>query len=150
MSSFGLIDPKIIASLKEQSVLHRIGQKNFNCSIFGYKACDIFKSNEMFRRHQTKSALRKIAYCYLVHLTIFWRCTFDVWSTMCSYFPQYTLIQAAKFTAKTLLMAKLLQNNSNLNDFEYSRHLKARKIEKRPKNFLKAKQRPEVEKPKFS
>ena len=61
-----------------------------------------------------------------------------------------TLIQAAKFQAKTVLVAKLLQNNSNLNDFEYSRHLKARKIEKRPKNFLKAKQRPEVEKPKFS
>ena len=31
-------------------------------------------------------------------------------------------------------MAKLLQNNSNLNDFEYSRHLKARKIEKKAKN----------------
>ena len=61
-----------------------------------------------------------------------------------------TLIQAAKFSAKTVLLAKLLQNNSNLNDFEYSRHLKARKIEKRPKKFLKAKQRPEVEKPKFS
>ena len=62
----------------------------------------------------------------------------------------YTLIQAATFSAKTVLLAKLLQNNSNLNDFEYSRHLKARKIEKRPKKFLKAKQRPEVEKPKFS
>ena len=61
-----------------------------------------------------------------------------------------TLIQAAKFSAKTVLMAKLLQNNSNLNDYEYSRHLKARKIEKRPKQILKAKQRPEVEKPKFS
>ena len=47
-------------------------------------------------------------------------------------------------------MAKLLQNNLNLNDFEYSRYLKARKIEKRPKKDLKAKQRPEVEKSKFS
>ena len=63
---------------------------------------------------------------------------------------QCTLIQFAKFSAKILLMAKLLQNYSNLNDLEYSRHLKARKVEKRPKNFLKAKQRPEVEKPKFS
>ena len=61
-----------------------------------------------------------------------------------------TLIQFAKFSAKILLMAKLLQNYSNLNDLEYSRHLKARKVEKRPKFFLKAKQRPEVEKPKFS
>ena len=61
-----------------------------------------------------------------------------------------TLIQFAKFSAKILLMAKLLQNYSNLNDLEYSRHLMARKVEKRPKNFLKAKQRPEVEKPKFS
>ena len=64
--------------------------------------------------------------------------------------PLVTLIQFAKFSAKILLMAKLLQNYSNLNDLEYSRHLKARKVEKRPKNFLKAKQRPEVEKPKFS
>ena len=55
-----------------------------------------------------------------------------------------------KFFSKNYLMAKLLQNNSNLNDLEYSRHLKARKVEKRPKKFLKAKQRPEVEKPKFS
>ena len=46
-------------------------------------------------------------------------------------------------------MAKLLQNNSILNNFEYSRCLKARKIEKRPKIFLKAKQRPEVKKPNF-
>ena len=30
-------------------------------------------------------------------------------------------------------MAKLLQNNSNLNDLEYSRHLKVRKIEKKAK-----------------
>ena len=44
-------------------------------------------------------------------------------------------------------MAKLLQNNSNLNDFEYSRYLKARKIEKRPKNILKAK--PQVQNQKF-
>ena len=64
--------------------------------------------------------------------------------------PLITLIHFAKFSAKIVLMAKLLQNNSNLNDFEQSRHLKARKIEKRPKNFLKAKQRPEVEKSKFS
>ena len=63
---------------------------------------------------------------------------------------QCTLIQFAKFSAKILLMAKLHQNYSNLNDLEYSRHLMARKVEKRPKNFLKAKQRPEVEKPKFS
>ena len=32
----------------------------------------------------------------------------------------YTLIRFVKFSAKTVLMAKLLQNNSNLNDFEYS------------------------------
>ena len=64
--------------------------------------------------------------------------------------PIPTLIQFAKFSAKILLMAKLLQNYSNLNDLEYSRHLMARKVEKRPKKFLKAKQRPEVEKPKFS
>ena len=63
--------------------------------------------------------------------------------------PLPTLIWAAKFSAKTVSMPKLLQNNSNLNDFEYSRHLKARKIEKKAKNFLKAKQRPELEKPKF-
>jgi hypothetical protein len=31
-------------------------------------------------------------------------------------------------------MRKLLQNDSNLNAFECSRHLMARKIEKRPKN----------------
>ena len=43
-----------------------------------------------------------------------------------------------------------IQNHSNLNYLEYSRHLKARKVEKRPKIFLEAKQRPEVEKPKFS
>ena len=47
-------------------------------------------------------------------------------------------------------MAKLVQNNSNLNDFEYSRNLKARKVKKRSKKILKAKQRPEVEKPKFT
>ena len=47
-------------------------------------------------------------------------------------------------------MAKLLQNGSNLNDLEYLRHLKARKIEKRPKYFLKANQRPDIEKSKFS
>jgi hypothetical protein len=45
------------------------------------------------------------------------------------------LIRFAKFSAKIVLIAKLLQNNSNLNDFEYSRYLKARKIEKRPKEF---------------
>ena len=33
-------------------------------------------------------------------------------------------------------MAKMLQNNSNLNDFEYSRHLKVRKIEKKAKKFF--------------
>ena len=62
----------------------------------------------------------------------------------------FTLIQFAKFSAKILLMAKLLQNYSNFNDLEYSRHLMARKVEKRPKIFFKAKQRPEVKKPKFS
>ena len=55
-----------------------------------------------------------------------------------------------KILGKNYLVAKLLQNNSNLNDFEYSRHLKTRKIEKRPKKILKAKRRPEVENPKFS
>ena len=70
-----------------------------------------------------------------------------VYNTVCWH---NTLIQFAKFSAKNLLMAKLLQNYSNLNDLEYSRHLMARKVEKRPKIFLKAKQRPEVEKPKFS
>ena len=44
-----------------------------------------------------------------------------------------TLIRFAKFSAKNVLMAKLLQNNSNVNDFEYSRHLKVRKIEKKAK-----------------
>ena len=34
---------------------------------------------------------------------------------------RFTLIQAAKFSAKTVLMEKLLQNNSNSIDFEYSR-----------------------------
>ena len=63
---------------------------------------------------------------------------------------QNTLIQFAKFSAKILLIAKLLQNYSNLTYLEYSRHLKARNVEKRPKKFLKAKQRPEVEKAKFS
>ena len=43
----------------------------------------------------------------------------------------FNTTQAAKFSAKTVLMAKLLQNNSNLNDFEYSRHLKVRKIFKK-------------------
>ena len=73
--------------------------------------------------------------------------------TMCSNVrvtSLFTLFQAAKFSAKTVLMPKLLQNDSNLNDYEYSRHLKARKIEKRPKKILKAKQRPDVENPKFS
>jgi hypothetical protein len=49
----------------------------------------------------------------------------------------YTLIRFGKFSAKTVLMAKLLQNNSNLNDLEYSRHLKARKIEKRTRKIFK-------------
>ena len=60
---------------------------------------------------------------------------------------QNTLIRSAKFSAKTVLMAKLLRKKSNLNDFEYSRYLKARKIEKRPKKILKAK--PKVQNPKF-
>ena len=47
----------------------------------------------------------------------------------------HTLIRFAKFSAKIVLIAKLLQNNLNLNDFEYSRHLKARIIEKRPKKI---------------
>ena len=47
----------------------------------------------------------------------------------------YTLIHFAKFSAKIVLMAKLLQNNSNLNGFECSRYLKARKIEKRQKKI---------------
>ena len=47
-----------------------------------------------------------------------------------------TLIRFAKFSAITVLMAKLLQNYSDLNDLEYSRHLKVRKIEKKAKkNF---------------
>ena len=72
---------------------------------------------------------------------------------MLSYTPGPCLIHTDplfQIFSKIVLMAKLLQNNSNLNDFEQSRHLKARKIEKRPKIFLKAKQRPEVEKSKFS
>ena len=32
-----------------------------------------------------------------------------------------TLIRFVKFSAKTVLMAKFLQNNSSLNDVEYSR-----------------------------
>ena len=41
-----------------------------------------------------------------------------------------------EFFSKNYLMAKLLQNNSNLNDLEYSRHLKVRKIEKKAKQFF--------------
>ena len=41
-----------------------------------------------------------------------------------------------EFFSKNCLMAKLLQNNSNLNDFEYSRHLKVRKIEKKAKKIF--------------
>ena len=41
-----------------------------------------------------------------------------------------------EFFSKNYLMAKLLQNNSNLNDLEYSRHLKVRKIEKKAKKFF--------------
>ena len=37
--------------------------------------------------------------------------------------------------SKIVLLAKLLQNNSNLNNFEYSKYLKARKIEKRSQKF---------------
>ena len=33
-----------------------------------------------------------------------------------------TLIRFAKFSAKTVLLTKLFQNDSNLNDFEYLRH----------------------------
>ena len=74
---------------------------------------------------------------HLVHVVIEWP-------------PNITLIRFAKFLAKIVLMTKLLQNYSNLNDLEYSRHLKARKLKKRPKYFLKANHRPEVEKLKFS
>ena len=49
-----------------------------------------------------------------------------------------TLIHFAKFSAKIVLMAKLPQNNSNLNDFEQSRQLKARKIEKKAKKIFEA------------
>ena len=41
-----------------------------------------------------------------------------------------------EFFSKKYLMAKLLQNNSNLNDLEYSRHLKVRKIEKKAKKIF--------------
>ena len=41
-----------------------------------------------------------------------------------------------EFFSKIYLMAKLLQNNSNLNDLEYSRHLKVRKIEKKGQKFF--------------
>ena len=41
-----------------------------------------------------------------------------------------------EFFSKIYLMAKLLQNNSNLNDLEYSRHLKVRKIEKKAKKIF--------------
>ena len=34
---------------------------------------------------------------------------------------RFTLIHAAKFSAKTVLMEKLLQNNSNSIDFEHSK-----------------------------
>ena len=51
---------------------------------------------------------------------------------------QLTLIRFAKFLAKTVFIVKLLQNNSNLNDFEYSTDLKAKIIEKRQKKILKA------------
>ena len=49
---------------------------------------------------------------------------------------QHTDLLCQTFS-KIVLMAKLLQNNLNLNDFEYSRYLKARKIAERPKTFFK-------------
>ena len=79
------------------------------------------------------------------HLAI-WQETFQHKNTA----DPYTLIRFANFWAKIISMAQLLQNYSNLNDFDYSRCRKVRKIEKRPKKILKAKQRPEVEKSKFS
>ena len=64
---------------------------------------------------------------------------------------QHTLICFAKYSAKNVFMAKLLQNNANLNDFEYSTHLKARKIEKKTKKNLEAPpKKTEVEKHKCS
>ena len=36
---------------------------------------------------------------------------------------QITLIRFAKISPKTVLMAKLFQNNSNLNNFDYSRRV---------------------------
>ena len=41
-----------------------------------------------------------------------------------------------EFFSKIYLMAKLLQKNSNLNDLEYSRHMKVRKIEKKAKKIF--------------
>ena len=51
-------------------------------------------------------------------------------------FPHTHTDPVCEFFSKNYLMAKLLQNNSNLNDLEYSRHLKVRKIEKKAKNFF--------------
>ena len=73
-------------------------------------------------------------------------CEYEVsigaWVRVTSYLvlePQYLISHTdpvCKFFSKNYLMAKLLQNNSNLNDLEYSRHLKVRKIEKKAKkNF---------------
>ena len=61
----------------------------------------------------------------------------------------FTLIQFVKFSAKILLMAKLLQNYSNLNYLGYSRHLKARKVEKRPKKFWRPNKGQRLKNPNF-
>ena len=50
--------------------------------------------------------------------------------------PIYHTDPVCEFFSENYLMAKLLQNNSNLNDLEYSRHLKVRKIEKKAKKFF--------------
>ena len=54
------------------------------------------------------------------------------------FFTTYT-DPLCQIFSKIVLMAKLLQNNSNLNDFEYSRYLKAKKIFIKAQFFLKAK-----------
>ena len=97
----------------------------------------------MFRSLSVASDLLIKQKKYLVKLSENWK---DIFKLVL----RFTLIRFANFWAKIISMAKLLQNYSNLNDFDYSRCRKVRKIEKRPKKILKAKQRPEVEKSKFS
>ena len=55
-----------------------------------------------------------------------------------------------EFFSKHYLMAKLLQNKSNLNNLEYSRHLKVRKIEKKAKKNFEGQTKARGKKPKFS